>query len=238
MNKRTLLVALVLLSVACAYASTVTIIYPAPVEGLDSHLANTTTAHDTAATKASLATLSADVLTRANINGSTTQDFSAATIQWSNASAGALVTAWQNAASGSIATGAYVQWTTMTEGYDSGSEFSTGVFTAKAAGLYLVNIANCSFYGPFDDTTAGAVDVTCYLQRDSETLVPFARSDIGAKAAAPTTRVSVNGMTFTSLTAGQTIKIWFAVDAPGSASLVTLDGFTDKRSGLQIIKIR
>jgi hypothetical protein len=138
MNKRTLLVVLVLLSVACAYASTVTIIYPTPVEGLDSHLANTTTAHDTAATKASLATLSADVVTRAGINGSSTQNFSVATLTTGN-----VTMPWcqstRDAPSQNLATDVEVL---LVQNNTSGATTlasSTGVFLPSSSGIWRIS---------------------------------------------------------------------------------------------------
>lgn len=149
MNKRTLLIALVLMSAVCAYASTVTIIYPTPVEGLDTHLANTTTAHDTANTNAtlashasSLATLSADVIARAGINGSTTQNFSVATLTaWGNLSAPnqshVMLT---DTAQGTINTATITTATYTAETGDPLSEMTptTGAFSNKNAGWYLV----------------------------------------------------------------------------------------------------
>jgi hypothetical protein len=143
MNKRTLLVALVLLSVACAYASTVTIVYPTPVEGLDSHLANTTTAHDTAGTNAtlashasSLATLSADVVTRANINGSSTQNFSVATLTAGNVSG---LQYFEARGTGSPAIGKggtdYVVFAPSVIDY-ANTAYSAGTFTVPISGVY------------------------------------------------------------------------------------------------------
>jgi hypothetical protein len=145
MNKRTLLVALVLLSVACAYASTVTIIYPTPVEGLASHEANTTTAHDTAGTNAtlashasSLATLSADVVTRANINGSSTQNFSVATGTFANVSM-PLIHAYVPALFGPITTNTNSNITFGTSRTDIGGGWDGTTYTVPSSGNYRIS---------------------------------------------------------------------------------------------------
>lgn len=143
MNRNTLLALLVLLSAVCAYASTVTIIYPTPVEGLAAHEDRTTEVHGTAAGVGLVGASGAQTLYNKTLdgattvfNGSTTQNFSVATLTVGS------IGGWTNvvasfSSSRQIGNNGVVL-ATFTDTVDPTNEFSGGVFTAASASTQLV----------------------------------------------------------------------------------------------------